>query len=83
MLHGEIRINDHLICAYQITNEGQNLTEDTDMDNYRAVVWGTDNQGYVYAYDWEWIDRGTAPYLLAKVMAETDRRLLAQRRVWE
>lgn len=75
MLHGKIEINGHVIMEYQITNEGQNLTEDSDKYDYRAVVFGTDNRGYKYAYDWTWIDRGTAPYLVMKVMGEVDKRL--------
>lgn len=77
MLHGEIKVNGHIILTYQITNEGQNLFEDTDKYNYRAVVFGTDNRGYDYSYDWVWIDRGSAPYLIAKVMQGVDERLTA------
>ena len=74
MLHGDVKVNDHVLVSYQITNEGQSYI-DTDCFIYRVVVFGTDKGGFKYSYDYELHARSSAPGLVGMVLTEIDERL--------
>ena len=74
MLHGHVKVNDHIACSYQITNEGQSYI-DSDTFIYQVAVFGTDRAGHKYSFGFELHARSSAPGLVGMVLTEIDKRL--------